>query len=215
MKQICLIFFLLCNSILFSQKKDSLQGKILEIEEVYADKDYYKKYKTALRRVRKVYPLALYAKEKIDEMDAELEQINSKRKKKKYTKKSNNELKEDFQYVIRDLYIEDGKVLMKLIHRETGMTVAEIIKKYRNSFRSELMDNLGKIWEQDLDSKYDPNGKDWIIEKVIQDIKNNTVAFEKEAKILTKEDFKASQKQFKINKKEAKKAMRAKRKSGS
>lgn len=215
MKYYFFIIFLNIFQFHICQEKDSIKIKYQNIEEVYADKDFYKKYNTALRRVRKVYPLALYAKEKLDELENELADVDKKRKKKKIAKKANNELKNDFQFVIKDLYIEDGKVLMKLIYRETGMTVAEIIKKYRGKLRSDLIDNLGKIWEQDMDSKYDPKGKDWIIEKVIQDIKNNTVAFQKEAKIITKEEYKASKKQYKIDKKEAKKSMRVKRKAGS
>lgn len=198
-----------------AQVADSTKIKQQEIPEIRAEKDYNKKYRTALRRVRRVYPLALYAAQQIKELDNELAQVDSRRKKKKIAKVANKELKTDFQYVVRDLYIEEGKLLMKLIHRETGMTVAQIIKKYRGGFRSELQDNLGKIWEQDLDAKYDPKGEDWIVERVILDIQANTVPFEPEAKKLTKEEFKDKQKQYRIDKREAKKAMRAKRKSGS
>jgi hypothetical protein len=215
MKLFFLLIFTVLPDMLFCQVKDSVKMKYQDIQEVYTDKNYYKKYNTALRRIKKVYPLALFAKEKLVDLETELAQVDKKRQKKKIAKKTNNELKDDFQYVIRDLYIEDGKVLMKLIHRETGMTVAEIIKKYRGKIRSDLIDNLGRIWEQDLDSKYDPTGEDWIIEKVIQDIKNNTIAFEKEAKLISKEEYIESKKQYKIDKKEAKKAIRAKRKAGS
>ncbi|MFN5418587.1 MAG: DUF4294 domain-containing protein [Flavobacteriia bacterium] len=205
-------------SVLFSSKgqvKDTSKIKIQYLEEIKIDKDFEKKYRQSLRRIRKVYPLALYAAKKIKEMDAEIEQAESKRKKKKVAKEENKQLKDDFYFVIRDMYIEEGKLLMKLIHRETGMTVRQIIKKYRSGFKAELNDNLGKLWEQDLDATYDPKGDDWIIEKVIQDIKNEKVIIDFTPKILTKEEYKASKKEYKINKKEAKKAMRKQRKSGS
>lgn len=215
MKLFLSIFFL---SVLFSSKgqvKDTSKIKIQYLEEIKIDKDFEKKYRQSLRRIRKVYPLALYAAKKINEMDAEIEQAESKRKKKKVAKEENKQLKDDFYFVIRDMYIEEGKLLMKLIHRETGMTVRQIIKKYRSGFKAELNDNLGKLWEQDLDATYDPKGDDWIIEKVIQDIKNEKVIIDFTPKILTKEEYKASKKEYKINKKEAKKAMRKQRKSGS
>jgi hypothetical protein len=215
MKLFLSIFFL---SVLFSSKgqvKDTSKIKIQYLEEIKIDKDFEKKYRQSLRRIRKVYPLALYAAKKIKEMDAEIEQAESKRKKKKVAKEENKQLKDDFYFVIRDMYIEEGKLLMKLIHRETGMTVRQIIKKYRSGFKAELNDNLGKLWEQDLDATYDPKGDDWIIEKVIQDIKNEKVIIDFTPKILTKEEYKASKKEYKINKKEAKKAMRKQRKSGS
>lgn len=215
MKLFLSIFFL---TVLFSSKsqvKDTAKIKIQYLEEVKIDKDFEKKYRQSLRRIRKVYPLALYAAKKIQEMDAEIEQAESKRKKKKVAKEENKQLKDDFYFVIRDMYVEEGKLLMKLIHRETGMTVRQIIKKYRSGFKAELNDNLGKLWEQDLDATYDPKGDDWIIERVIQDIKNEKVIIDFTPKILTKEEYKASKKEYKINKKEAKKAMRKQRKSGS
>ena len=76
--------------------------------------------------------------------------MNSKREKKKVTKKFHKEIKTEYLFVIKDLYIEEGKLLMKLIHRETGMTVEDIISKYKNRFMSEFDDQLGKLWDQDL-----------------------------------------------------------------
>jgi hypothetical protein len=97
---------------------------------------------------------------------------------------------------------------MKLIHRETGLTAAQIIERYRGKIRSELYDQLGKIWDQDLDVRYDPTGVDKLTERIIKDIENNTVAFQKEAKIVTKEEYKKNQKAYKINRKEYKKELR-------
>lgn len=213
MKNILLIFFLFSFQFLKAQKEDSI--KVQQLEEIIIDKDYQKKYNTALRRIRKVYPLAVYAAKKIKELDTEIELTDSKHKKKKIAKKENKALKDDFYYVIRDMYVEEGKILMKLIHRESGLTVRQIIKKYRSNFKAELNESLGKLWEQDLDATYDPKGDDWIIERVIQDILNNKVVIDFTPKILTKEEYKTSRKEYKINKKAAKKAMRKERRSGS
>lgn len=213
MKNILIIFFLFSFQFLKAQTEDST--KVQQLEEIIIDKDFQKKYNTALRRIRKVYPLAVYAAKKIKEMDAEIELADSKHKKKKIAKKENKALKDDFYYVIRDMYIEEGKILMKLIHRESGLTVRQIIKKYRSNFKAELNENLGKLWEQDLDATYDAKGDDWIIERVIQDIKNEKVVIDFTPKILTKEEYKTQKKEYKINKKNAKKAMRKERRSGS
>ncbi|MES2589424.1 MAG: DUF4294 domain-containing protein [Bacteroidota bacterium] len=180
------------------------------LPEIFVSKDYFKKYKTTLRRLRKVYPLALYSAKKLHEIDSQLVLIESRRKKKKLTKSFNIDLREDFHYVILDLYTSEGVLLMKLIHRETGLTVSEIIEKYRGNFRSEINETLGKIWDQDLDAKYDPKGEDWMIEKVIQDIKNEIVPFEFEPKLITKEEHKIKQKQYRIDVKEARKAKKVK-----
>ncbi len=196
------IFFARTN-VIFSQIEDTVKFQYLP--EISVSKDYYSKYKTTLRRLRKVYPLALYASQKLIEIDSQLVTLESKRKKKRYTKKSNLELREDFHYVILDLYTSEGILLMKLIHRETGLTVSQIIEKYRGKFRSEINDNLGKFWDQDLDAKYNPTGEDWMVEKVLQDIHSDIISFDFEPKLITKDEHKVSKEKYKKAKREAKK----------
>lgn len=196
----------------FSQKDES---ETRELDEVYYENNYQAKYNRQLRRVRRVYPLALKAAELINEIDSQLENEDSNRKKKKITKKYQKELKSNYVYAIKDLYIEEGKLLMKLIHRETGMTTAQIIAKYKGRFKSELYDQMGKIWDQDLDATYDPKGKDWLTEIVIRDVLSKEVSFEPEAKKLTKEEYKLSIQEYKASKKAARKLMREKRRAAS
>jgi hypothetical protein len=196
----------------FSQKDES---ETRELDEVYYENNYQAKYNRQLRRVRRVYPLALKAAELINEIDLQLENEDSNRKKKKITKKYQKELKSNYVFAIKDLYIEEGKLLMKLIHRETGMTTAQIIAKYKGRFKSELYDQMGKIWDQDLDATYDPTGKDWLTEIVIRDVLSKEVSFEPEAKKLTKEEYKLSIQEYKASKKAARKLMREKRRAAS
>jgi hypothetical protein len=200
-----------------AQQKDSTLAtlKVKDLPEVYTDKNYYSKYQRELARVRKIYPYALHAAELLDKFDAELGLINSKRKKKKYNKFAHKTIKADYEYVIRDMYTSEGVLLMKLIHRETGLTAEEIIKRYRGKIRGELYDQLGKIWDQDLNIKYDPTGVDALTEKIIQDIENDTVSFEKEAKKVTKEEYKEGMKAYKERKKLAKKLAKQKKRAGS
>ena len=210
MKNILIPLFCLATLIAWSQPTDSTVTKkeIQELQEVSTDRNYISKYNRELARVRKIYPYALHAAELIDQFETDLSGIDKKRKKKKYSKKAHQMLKEDYNYVIRDLYTSEGVLLMKLIHRETGMTAAQIIERYRGKIRSDLYDQLGKIWDQDLDVRYDPTGVDKLTERIIQDIENNTVAFQKEAKMVTKEEYKKNQKEYKINRKEYKKELR-------
>lgn len=206
-----LSFILICVTS-FSQKDLS---ETRELDEVYYENNYQAKYNRQLRRVRRVYPLALKAAELINEIDSELQNEDSNRNRKKIAKKYQKELKSNYVYAIKDLYIEEGKLLMKLIHRETGMTTAQIIAKYKGRFKSELYDQMGKIWDQDLDATFDPTGKDWLTEIVIRDVLSKEVSFEPEAKKLTKEEYKLSIQEYKASKKAARKLMREKRRAAS
>jgi hypothetical protein len=210
----CFLFLVfVASQISFAQ--DQNERKSILLKEIVLKKDFKNLYATQLRRLRRVYPLALEAAKMIQQMDEEISMEESNLKKKKITKKYHQQIKSEYLYVIKDLYIEEGKLLMKLIHRETGMTVAEIIKKYKNRFRSEIYDQLGKLWDQDLDAKYDPNGDDIITEIVIRDILSKEVNVDLTPRHLKKEEYKQEMKEYRMNKRAAKKVMRQKRRAAS
>ncbi|MDC1403235.1 DUF4294 domain-containing protein [Crocinitomicaceae bacterium] len=172
-----------------------------EMPEVRVDKDFALKYQRALNEIKRVYTLALQAKVYLVEFEVEYQTIEKKRKQKKYGKQAHKILKDQFIYDIRDLYISQGIMLMKLVHRETGQTVTDIVSKYRGQIQANLYEEMGKIWEQDLGVEYDPYGDDWITEIVILDIIKKRVPFDWELKPLDKETFKENQKAYRKTKK--------------
>jgi phage-related tail protein len=164
--------------------------------------------------MRRVYPLALEAARIVDELDTELAQVDSKRKKRKITKVYSKELKESYLYAIKDLYIEDGILLMQLVHRETHKTVAEIIASYRGKIKSEFYDQVGKIWKQDLDATYDPK-KEWITELIIRQITSNEISFDFTLKKTTREEYKKEMKVYRADKRIARKLIRQRKRAAS
>ena len=170
--------------------------------------DYNQQYRIALRRVRRVYPLALHAAHIIDSLENELNNTDKRRKQKKIQKNTHRDLKDDFKYVLKDLYVSEGVVLSKLIYRETGMTVEEIIKKYKGGMQASLYNGLASFFDQQLDATYDPEGEDFILECVIQDIENNLIPFDFSFEIIDKEQFKQDRAESKERKKARKKAQR-------
>lgn len=186
-----------------------------DIQEMHVDKNFKLKYNQALNQIRRVYPLALQAKSYLIEFDKDLADIEKRRKQKKYGKEAHKILKDQFLYDIRDLYIGEGIMLMKLVHRETGSTVSDIVRKYRGQLHANLYEEMGKIWEQNLNIQYDPYGEDWIIEVVIQDIIAKRIPFNWDVKPLDKEAFKKTQKEYKIRVKEYKKIKRETKKAAS
>lgn len=213
MKNWCFLLLIVTLYPVFLQSQDTIT--VYQLEEVKIHKNYVQRYNTELARVRKIYPYALHAAELLEQFDSELSGIDSKRKQKKYGKQAHNVLKDDYTYLIRDLYTSEGVLLMKLIHRETGLTASEIIKKYRGKMRSEIYDQLGKIWSQDMDIKYDPTGKDWLTEQIILEIQDESVPFENNAKIVTKEEYKTNMKQYRADKKEYRKTQRTQKKAAA
>lgn len=187
---------------------------VKELDEAVIDPDFQNKYNATLRRMRRVYPLALEAARIVKELDVELAQVESKRKKRKITKVYSKELKENYLYAIKDLYIEEGVLLMKLVHRETNKTVTEIIASYRGKIKSEFYDQIGRIWKQDLDAKYDAK-KEWITEMIIRQINSNEISFDFTLKKPSKEEYKNAMKVYRADKKIARKLIRQRKRAAS
>lgn len=199
-----IIFFLLISGWNYSQSpvKDSIKDRDTMIYrlQVYQGFDlpsnFSQRYRIALSRVRKVYPLAMYAAEVVDSLDYLLDHTEKKRKKRKVARQTQKELTDNFKYLLKDLYVSEGKVLTKLIYRETGMTVQEIITKYKSGFSASLYSGLAKMFDQDLNAVYKPNTDDFVIECVIQDIKSGKVEFDPTLKTLSKDEYKEDLKNY-------------------
>lgn len=210
------------SSLIYGQETASVE-KELQIIEMRVDKNFNSKYKRQLHLLKRTYPMALKAKSLIDEYEADLADLDKKRQKKKYGKEAHADLKDEFVFNIRDLYNSEGDLLMKLVYRETGMTVNEIIKRYRGGLQNTLYTGIAKLWGQNLNATYDPTGDDWITEVVIQDIESGRIPFDKEMKKMDKsaykesmseyrQDIKNSKTKYKKIKKDTKKAKKAKKK---
>lgn len=189
-----LIYMCAVSTDLWSQSEPiAMEGTQPEMK---VDRYFNLHYRQALNRVKRVYPLALEAKKQILEIEEELADIEKKRKQKKYTKSAHKELKDQFMWDIKDLYISEGIMLMKLIHRETGMSVGEIIEKYKGKMTANVYNAMGKLYDQDLYAQYDPTGEDWITEIVIQDILSGRVKMDLAMEPLDKVGYKTNMKEY-------------------
>ena len=113
---------------------------IADIPEVevlaFRDKNERSKYYILKRRVVKVYPYALAAKEKLMSIQIGLYSIPKRRHKKRYTKEVAKWVKEEYADRLKNLTMSEGKILVKLIYRETNTTSYEIVKSYRGRFNA-------------------------------------------------------------------------------
>ena len=136
------------------------------------DKQAYLKLK---RDVRKTYPYAVLASVKLKEYDAILTNI-PENKRAPYLKKTEKELKTQFEADLKNLTMGQGRILIRLINRETGMTTYKVIKDYRGGFSAFMWQSLGLLWGNNLKWKYDPsNGEDKLIEEIIDQIQDGEV----------------------------------------
>jgi hypothetical protein len=126
------------------------------------------------KRVLKVYPYALLAKEQLNKMEIDLKELK-KRKRKRYIRRHVNSIKNQYKDELKNLTMSEGKILVKLIHRETATTSYDVVKLYRGRFNAFFWQAMAKVWDNNLKTTYDPANvqEDQLIEMIILNINNN------------------------------------------
>lgn len=135
--------------------------------------DYEKRLKEYYRlrfNVIKVYPYARLAGIKIKQLNDSLALIKSDREKRKYKKKFEEQLRDDFGKTIERLSVNQGKIFIKLLDRQTGSTGYEIIKDVKGSMSAFILQTSARLFGHNLKDDYDPNGDDKQIESIVQQI---------------------------------------------
>ena len=115
-----------------------------------------RQYYLLMKKVKRVYPYVREAALRMDSINMELEGINGRWKRKKYTKNYQKFLEERFEPELRKLTRSEGQILSKLIYRETGTSVYDIIKTYRNGVSARIWSLTAWWYDIDLKKPYDP-----------------------------------------------------------
>lgn len=128
-----------------------------------------KRYDKLYRNVVKVYPYAKSAGVMFNNMASELTGLETKKEKKAFTKKLEEELKAKYGDELKQLTVTQGRLLIKLIDRETSLTSYEIIKEYRGNVSAFFWQGLASMFGSSLKTGYDPQ-EDRDIEIIIQSL---------------------------------------------
>lgn len=137
-------------------------------EYTYKTKKQYEAWTRTKYNVKIVYPYAILAAAKLKEYDLILSKLPTEKAKKEYIKIIEKELKTDFEADLKNLSMTQGKILLKLIDRETGTTSFEIVKQMRGSFNAFMWQSVARIFGSNMKTEYDPEGEDIMIERAIR-----------------------------------------------
>jgi hypothetical protein len=132
-------------------------------------------YERLVFNVKKVYPYAKLAAVKLKEYQHTLDSIPTKQGKRKFLKAAEKDLEAQFGDQIKDLNFTQGKILIKLVYRETGSSTFALVKELRGSFNAFVYQTVARIFGYDLRSQYDPEGSDKAIEHIVQMIDDGTL----------------------------------------
>ena len=126
-----------------------------------------RRYRRLVDAVKKVYPIAQIAKARMAEMEEELCRLPTKKAQKAYIKEVYNQIKEEYTPVLKHMTRTQGRVLLKLIDRETEYTAYEVLKEFRGGFVAGFWQGVSRLFGQNLKSEYDREGEDRMIEQIV------------------------------------------------
>ena len=190
LKKISFILILLISNFVYSQKKDSIPLELedyiliktgdtltIGLEEFSVlpkhqfkssiDARYYYWFQ---RKVYKAYPYAKLASQRLDSLNARLKRIKTKRGKRRYTKRAQKYLEGEFTAQLKKMTRTEGRILIKLIHRQTGKTTFENIRTLRSGWKAFWYNTTANFFKLSLKTKYLPESvnEDYLIEDVLQ-----------------------------------------------
>lgn len=120
-----------------------------------------------VQAVKKVYPVAQTARRRMAEMEDELRRLPTKKAQKAYIKTVYDQIKKEYTPVLKHMTRTQGRVLLKLIDRETDYTAYEILREFRGGFVAGFWQTVSRIFGQDLKSEYNKDGEDRMIEQIV------------------------------------------------
>jgi len=142
---------------------DTLVNPYVDLNEVvvlpdlkFENYNAYLAYYRLRKRTLKVYPYAKMASDRLLVLNERLAKIKGKRARKRYTKRVERYLEQEFEAELRRLSRTEGRILIKLIHRETGQTTHELIKKLRSGWRAFVYQTTAKFFDLNLKTPFNP-----------------------------------------------------------
>ncbi|UAB80879.1 DUF4294 domain-containing protein [Marixanthomonas sp. SCSIO 43207] len=158
-------------------KGDTIPKEFIDLDEVvllnklkFNSKQDRRRYLILRRKTRKVYPYAKLAAERLTTMNERLSQFPERRQQRKYTKRVQKYIEEEFSEKLKKLTHTEGQILVKLIHRQTGRTAFELVKELRTGWRAFWYNTTASLFEISLKEEYQPfnNKEDYIIEDILE-----------------------------------------------
>lgn len=153
---------------------DSLMIKLNEVTVLPKHKFKEKKdilyYYWLRKKVYKAYPYAILASKRVDSVNARLKRIDSKKQKRQYVKRVQKYLENELTAPLKKLTRTEGRILLKLIHRQTGKTAFDNVKEFRSGWKAFWYNTTANLFKLSLKSEYKPEteNEDYLVEDIIQ-----------------------------------------------
>jgi len=130
----------------------------------------YRRHARLVYNVRRVYPYAMIVRDEFGRINRLLETMPDEKDQRNFLQQYEKDLFQKYEEDLKKLTFSQGKILIKLIDRETQNTSYDLIRQYRGKFSATFWQSVARIFGANLKSSYDPEGEDYLIEQVIREI---------------------------------------------
>lgn len=139
---------------------------------VFSSKRQQEKYDKLTRNVKKVWPYAKIIKRVYKEMMDSIAKIPDEETKKAFVKEQEKKLRDQFEGELMRMTISQGRILIKLVDRETGSTTYEVIRELKGGVSAFFFQGVARLFGSSLKYEYDAKEEDRMIEDIIVKIEN-------------------------------------------
>jgi hypothetical protein len=134
----------------------------------------YRNFRRTVYNLKKVYPYTQIAKSKMLELENKYKLADTDKGKKAIAKQLEKELFSEFETPLRNLTVSQGRMLIKLIDRETGRTSYSVLKEFKGGFKAVFWQGVAKLFGNNLKTQYDKYGDDKILEELVRMCEDGT-----------------------------------------
>ena len=133
----------------------------------FKNKRQYRKYSRYVAKVKKVYPVAVEARKLLEKYEPQYYSLEDNSDRRKLMKQVEKELLAEHMDELKKWSISDGRILLKLIDRETERTPYTLIKEFRGGFSAVFWQGVARIFKNNLKTEYDPEEEDRVLEEIV------------------------------------------------
>lgn len=126
-----------------------------------------RQYQRLVRNVKKVYPIAKQARMYFDTLNVRLDEARNDRERERITKAMEKQIVARYTPILKEMTYSQGKVLIKLIDRETDRTSYQLLRDFRGKFSAGFWNTVARMFKANLKTGYDAEGEDKLIEQII------------------------------------------------
>jgi hypothetical protein len=148
---------------------------LVDIEPVYVvaefqfkDRRHFEMWTRTKHNVKIVYPYAILAAAKLKEYDKALAKMDNEHMRDAFIKRCEEDLRNEFEDELKALTVSQGKILMKLIDRESGKTTYDVVKQMRGAFQAAMWQAVARLFGHNMKAEYDANVEDIMIERAVK-----------------------------------------------